>query len=159
MAAILFAICVTILAVGWLWFYIARPMLEGFGWIVDEETVNDYENSDPYVMSRSDDSPSPSLRPSLETGNETDRQTEPAARIKAEELLTLCKVMRAAGIGREEASAAFKASGLPFNNNVWRDAAPAQSRAGDAEYRTPIVGRPTSAKFETDPDYPYQAPA
>lgn len=27
------------------------------------------------------------------------------------------------------------------------------------QHVTPIVGRPTNAKFETDPDYPYQAPA
>lgn len=31
--------------------------------------------------------------------------------------------------------------------------------AQPAQYVTPIVGRPTSARFETDPEFPYQAPA
>ena len=37
----------------------------------------------------------------------------------------------------------------------WRGEEPEE----DQPYVTPIVGRPTSAKFETDPDYPYRAPA
>jgi hypothetical protein len=125
-------------------------MLEDFGVI----NVNDNHQAAPVVMSRSDNTPAQSPRPSLETGNQTDGQTDMQPRIRAEQLLTVYKLMRAAGIGREDAAAAFKAAGLPFNNNVWRDAEP------KSEHVTPIVGRPTSARFDiTDPDYPYQAPA
>lgn len=49
------------------------------------------------------------------------------------------------------------------DNNVisdeW-DAARARLGMAPAQpYRTPIVGRSTSARFETDPDYPYAPPA
>lgn len=119
-------------------------------------TVNDYADAAPVVMSRSDDSAPASWRPSLETQAETDRQTEETPRIKAAELLTLYKLLRELGCDREPAAAAFKASGLPFNNNVWRDAEPPAKPAAPAPYVTPIVGRPTSAKFESDPDYPFE---
>lgn len=116
--------------------------------------VNNYTDSAPHVMSRSEDSAPASSRLSNETQVETDRQTEPMPAIRAEQLLTIYKTMRAAGISREDAAAAFKASGLPFNNNVWAKAAPPQDGAA---YVTPIVGRPTSARFETDSDFPYQS--
>lgn len=120
----------------------AREQLYGYA-------VNSYADN----MSSDTDYDAPSMASSLETRNETDRQT---ARIKAEELLTLCKVMRSAGVNREDAAAAFKASGLPFNNNVW---AKAQPTSNGASYVTPIVGRVTNAKFESDPDFPYVAPS
>lgn len=158
MAAILFSACVVILIAGWLWFYIARPMLEDFGIIRGEETVNGYQDSDAYVMSRSEGTTPPSSASSLETDARQTRDALETAKPKAEEYLTLCRLMRKAGINREDAQAAFKVCNLPFNNNVWRDAAPAAS-TDESEYRTPIVGRPTNAKFETDPDFPYQSPA
>jgi len=143
-----FSILVTIVIAGFLWFWIVRPILEDFN-LIAPRSVNDYEEAAPIVMSRSEDNAPASLRPSLETGNQTDRQTEQVPRIRAEELLTLYRLMRAAGIGREEAAAAFKASGLPFNNNVWRDATPEEP-----PHVTPIVGRATNAQF--DHDYPYR---
>ncbi len=153
-AATLFAGLVGITIVGWLWFYIARPLLEDFGVI----TVSDYGEDDGALMSRAEDSAPASPRPSLETGNQTDRQTEIAPRIKAEELLTVFKLMRAAGIGREDAAAAFKAAGLPFNNNVWRDAEP-PARAVEDEFVTPYAGRRTKASYYPEqPELEYQAP-
>jgi len=119
-------------------------------------TVKKYVGPRPSVMSRWEEKGMVDRPSSLETQKQTDGQTEPQPRIKAEELLTLCKTMRAAGISREDAAAAFKASGLPFNNNVWAKAAPV-NLAGN--YVTPIVGRATNAQFETDRDFPYQAPA
>jgi hypothetical protein len=154
MAAVIFAGLVCFLTIGFVWFWIARPILEDCGVI----RVNDYEDDAPVVMSRSEVDAAPSLRLSKETAIETDRQTEQTPRIKAEDLLTLCKLMRAAGIGREDAQEAFRVSGLPFNNNVWAKAIPSQGSA-ESSYVTPIVGRPTSARFETDADFPYQAPA
>ena len=80
---------------------------------------------------------------------ETDARQTPDAlapsKMKAEELLTVCRLMRAYGIKREDAQAAFTASGLPFNNNVWASAAPPP-----ASHITPVAGRPTDA------DFPYQ---
>jgi hypothetical protein len=122
-------------------------------------TVNDYQESTPRVMSRSEARPSLSSPSSLQTDSfQTDRQLAQAQPGRAE-LLTLYQTMRAAGIGRERARPVLKAVGLPLDNNLWAEAVPVQPSSDDAEYRTPIVGRPTSAKFETDPDFPYQSPA
>lgn len=156
-AATLFAWGVGILTLGWLWFYIVRPMLEDFGWI-----VNDNADSVPDNMSSADEGTSVSLRPSLETGKQTDRQTEQQPRIKAEQFLTVFRVMRAHGVGREEAAAAFKSAGLPFNNNVWRDAEPpAKSVAADDDdvLVTPYAGRRTRASYyPEEPELEYQSP-
>jgi hypothetical protein len=65
--------------------------------------------------------------------------------MKAEELLTLYRLMRGAGIKREDAQAACAACGLPFNNNVWARADPPPPAR-----ITPVAGRPTDA------DFPYQ---
>ena len=91
---------------------------------------------------------------------ETDARQPPDApappKIRAEELLTLCKLMRLAGIKREDAQAAFTASGLPFNNNVWASAAPPPPAD---DYRTPIAGRATSADYYPDePELAYRPP-
>ena len=82
---------------------------------------------------------------SLETDARQTRDAPALPKMKAEELLTLCRLMRVHGIGREEAQAAFTASGLPFNNNVWASAKPSP-----AAHLTPVAGRPTDA------DFPYQ---
>lgn len=154
-AATLLAFGVTILSAGWLWFYIARPILEAYGVI----RVNDYEATAPVVMSRSEDSAALSrpLSPQTDSG-QTDRpplQTQPGRA----ELLTLYKTLREAGISREKVRPVLKAVGIPLDNNLWADAAPAEPDATAASYVTPIVGRATSARFETDPEFPYQAPA
>lgn len=113
------------------------------------------KNNRPPVMSRPSDTTPPIDRPSLEDRRETDaRQTPivlPERKIKAEELLTLYALMRRYNIPREAAAAAFKAVDLPFNSNVWRDAAPEE----DVQV-TPIAGRPTPAKFHDDPELEYQ---
>lgn len=155
--AVLFAICTFILTTGFLWFWIVRPIMEDYGLIHPRGTVSDYLDSGPSLMSREGDGAPLSSPSSLETQNQTDRQTEQTPPIRAEQLLTLYKTMRAAGISREDAQSACKASGLPFNNNVWAKAAPAAQP--ESQYITPIVGRRTSAVFETDQDFPYQSPA
>jgi hypothetical protein len=48
------------------------------------------------------------------------------------------------------------------NNVMGAEIESARKRQGvepEPAYVTPIVGRPTAARFETDPEYPYQAPA
>lgn len=121
--------------------------------------VSHSEDSDPHVMSRSeeDDLLSRPLSPQTDDA-QTDRRVEMKAPGRAE-LLTLYTAMRAAGMSREKARPALKAVGLPLDNNLWVEAAPAAGNPDEPQYVTPIVGRPTAARFETDPEYPYQAPA
>src|SRR6188508_3242885 len=68
MAAILFSGMVAFLAIGLLWFYILRPMLEDFGII----SVSDYEEATPALMSRAAQDRAPSMPSSLQTDS---RQT------------------------------------------------------------------------------------
>ena len=114
------------------------------GWLV--RTWDRFVNRSAIVMSRSDDNSSPIAASSLGTdaGRTPDGRT-PAKR-KAEEYFTLCQLMRAYGIKRDEALAAFKACDIPFSSDLWRDAAPPEP-----EQRTPIAGRPTDADFPFEP--------
>jgi len=106
------------------------------GWV-----VSTYDT----LMSRVKEAPAQSSPSSLETDARQTRDALAPPRMKAEELLTLCRLMRSAGINREDAQAAFMASGLPFNNNVWASAKPPPP-----PHITPVAGRPTDA------DFPYQ---
>lgn len=152
MAASIFGMGVLILAAGFVWFWIARPILEGCGIIRD---VSDYQEEAPALMSRVEDSAALYSPSSLQTDSrQTDRQPTQAQPGRAE-LLTLYQTMRAAGISREKARPVLKGVGLPLDNNLWADAAPTE----DAAHVTPIVGRRTSAQFETDPEFPYVAPS
>lgn len=155
MAAVIFAWCVGILTIGFVWFWIVRPILEDYGII----RVNNYEDDTPVVMSRSEDNDSPSTASSLQTDSRQTVKHDQSSAPTPEQYLTLFRALRAAGIQREDIRPALKAVGLRLDNNLWTKAAPITQDTDDAEYRTPIVGRPTSAKFETDADYPYQSPA
>ncbi|SRR5258706_15252146 len=69
--ATLFAICVTIVILGWLWFYIARPILEDFGVIATPESVNRSDavtSSDPAPAS-AQTTDRPADRPSVSADN------------------------------------------------------------------------------------------
>lgn len=66
MGATLFAISVSILILGWLWFYIVRPILEDYGVIVAPESVKDYADAAPVVAP---------IRPSSDTSSQ---RVEPA---------------------------------------------------------------------------------
>lgn len=119
-------------------------------------TVKRYVAPTPRVMSRSNNAPAPSIPSSLETdGVQTRDQTNEAAARRLK-LLDTYKPLRKLGMSRDDARAFLHRLDIPLDNNLWAEAAPA---ADDAPHVTPIVGRPTSAKFETDPDYPYQSPA
>lgn len=111
------------------------------GWI-----VKTYDRLTAHTMSSAgagDQKASPS---SLETDARQTPDAPAPAKMKAEELLTVCRLMRAYGIKRDDAQAAFIASGLPFNNNVWASAAPPP-----ASHVTPVAGRPTDAEFPYQP--------
>ena len=152
MAAILFSSLVAFLIIGWLWFYIGRPILEDIGIIA----VNNIEEAAPNNMSSVGAGASPSLPSSLQTDSRQTADRPALAMPSRDVMLNTCKMLRKHGMSREEARSMLKSMGLPLDNNLWADAAPADD---EPIHVTPIVGRPTRAVFETDPDYPYQAPA
>lgn len=145
-AAILFSGLVTILIVGWLWFYIARPILEDFGII----RVNSSEEDAPDVMSRSNETPPQNIPSSLQTDNRQTADRPAAPPISRDVMLDTYRLLRKYGIPREEARPILKAAGLPLDNNLWTEAAPV--------HVTPIAGRATRAAFDTDPELVYQPP-
>lgn len=148
MAASLFGIGVLILATGFVWFWIVRPILEGCGIIRD---VNDSLEESPALMSRVKESAP--VEPLSSKDGQSDGRTD-SLLYERGELLMFYKLLRKYGVAREEARPVLKAMRIPLSNDVWADAAPPE-----VAHVTPIVGRPTNARFETDPDFPYQAPA
>lgn len=60
-------------------------------------------------------------------------------------MLDICRALRAAGYGREEARAVLRGAGLSLDNNLWTEAAPPPP---EATRRTPIADRPTAAEFQ-----------
>lgn len=114
-------------------------------------TVKKYVAVRPHVMSRSAENDTPSRPSSLQTDSaQTPDQTELAA-VRRAKLLDTYRPLRKLGMSREDARALLKPWGIPVDNNLWADAAPPED-----EHITPIVGRLTSARFETDADYPYR---
>lgn len=155
MGATLFAVGVSILILGWLWFYIVRPILEDYGVIVAPERVKDYEDAAPVVMSRSGDAAPEKVPPSLQTDDRqtTDRPMMPVP--TPNEMLDIFRVLRAAGVKREALQGAWRAAGLKLDNNLWRDAAPTPAEPVTV---TPIAHRPTNAQFQSDPEFAYEPP-
>lgn len=152
---VVFSVVVAIMITGFLWFWIVRPILEDYG-VIAPRAVNDYQETTPVVMSRSDEGAGPYFPPSLQTdGVQTPDQTEIAA-LRRAKLFDTYRTLRELGMSRDAARAFLKPWNIPVDNNLWAEAAPS---ADDAPHVTPIVGRATSARFETDADYPYQAPA
>lgn len=151
MGAQLFAIAVTILIAGVVWFFVVRPILEDYGIIRPREGVNHYPESDTDLMSRAQVDTPPRAPSSLQTdGAQTpDRPMMPVP--SQEKMLDIFRALRAAGIKREAVSIPWRAAGLPFDNNLWAKAAP-----DDEMSVTPIAGRPTPAKFHDDPELEYQ---
>lgn len=99
----------------------------------------------------------PSSPSSLQTDAvQTPDQTEDTA-ARRKKLLDTYKPLRKLGMSRDDARVFLHSLGLPLDNNLWADAAPADEQP--AAHVTPIVGRATNARFETDPEFPYQAPA
>lgn len=132
-------------------------------WGERHSAVSRYADDDADTMSTSSTHTPPSLPLSLETDRRADRQTVQVVKPNAEQLLTLYKLMRAHGIGRDDAQAALKEAGLPLNNNVWSKAAPppkvVQPNEDDDVLVTPYAGRRTRASYyPDDPDLAYQPP-
>lgn len=120
-------------------------LVAGLGSVALGWVVKTYDRMRAGAMSSAGAGDQKSRPSSKETDARQTPDTPAPPRMRAEELLTVCRLMRAAGIRREDAQAAFMASGLPFNNNVWASAAPPPPA-----HVTPVAGRPTDA------DFPYQ---
>ena len=148
MAQLIFALG-TFVILGFVWFFVARPALEGLGFL--PTTVNSIEDEAPAVMSRSEDEGAGLSASSLQTQAQTDRQTGKPAPLPREIMVDICQSLRAHGYGRDEARSLLRKMGQPLDNNVWADSIPPEP-----QYRTPIAGRATGAAF--DADFPYEAP-
>jgi hypothetical protein len=107
----------------------------------------------PVVMSRAAPEPAPSAASSLETDSppSPDRPMMPVP--TEAQMLDVFKVLREAGVKREALRGAWKAAGLPLNNNVWADAAP-----DDDLTITPYAGRVTRRSYYAEPELEYQEP-
>ena len=115
-------------------------------------TVKRYVAPRPRVMSQGENDTPPSRLSSLQTDSRQTADTPAPPAPTRDVMLNSHKLLRKYGIPREEARAMYKSLGLPLDNNLWAEAA----AGSEAPHITPIVGRPTSARFETDADYPYQ---
>lgn len=72
------------------------------------------------------------------------------------QILDSCRVLRQAGLTRDQARAALKALGLPLDNNLWSQAAPIDD---GQVIVTPFAGRVTRREYyPDDPGLVYQEP-
>lgn len=159
--AVLFSVAVTIVIAGFLWFYVVRPILEDFE-VIGPRTVNTFQEADPpaaRIMSRE----------TAQTGqtDRADRQTDRVSvadpwieRLKVDRTKTaLIELLVDSAWGVGEIRSVLKGDttvlGVEIENARKRRGAEPE----EPTYRTPIVGRPTSAQFfETDPELAYQPP-
>lgn len=147
MGATLFAIVVSIIIAGWLWFYVVRPILEDYGVIRATEDVNDSY----VVTSRPLPPPAPDqtdrqadrLSVSAEIEKPPRLQLDKTREALIEELLTLGWTMT--DFRREQI---FRGD----NNKISAEVEAARKRLGiETEApRTPIAKRPTDARFASD---------
>lgn len=145
----LFAIGATILIAGWLWYFVAQPILESWGVV---STVNNNDD----VMSYAEDAPAQEVPSSLQTRQQTapDRPMMPVP--TQDKILDIFRAMRAANMKRDAVSSVWRAAGLPFDNNLWTKAAPLIDEPTE---HAPISGRPLppGVKFhEDDPELEYK---
>jgi hypothetical protein len=126
----------------------ARDALYGYA------TVNHFQD----VMSRADD-----RRPQTQQTDADRRRVSEAEqwieRVRVDRTKTAwLELMVYSGYSVPEIRAIIKGD----NGTIGTEIEAARQRLGiqpPAPYVTPYVGRPTSARFETDQDFPYQAPA
>lgn len=120
--------------------------------------VNDYADDDTNVMSRSDDNDM-RLSPSVSQTDEVQTSDRPMMpKPTPDKMLDIFKVLRAAGIDRDELRGPWRAAGLPLDNNLWAKAKPAAPEDDDVLI-TPYAGRRTKASFYPDePELEYKPP-
>lgn len=147
----LFAIAVSIVIAGVLWFHVIRPILEDYGVISTGEGVN---TSGAEITSSAREDAIESAPPSLQTEVRRDQDQTDDPKARRAKLLDTYRALRKLGMSRDDARALLKPWGIPLDNNLWTQAAPPPEEPVSL---TPIAGRPTSAEFR-DPELTYQPP-
>jgi len=153
--ATLFGILVTIVIVGFLWFYVARPILEDFG-LIGPRAVSYYQVDDPAtvrVMSRTEPPSAEQTKQTPQTNAELWMDRIQVDRTKT----ALIELLVYNGWTVSEIRVLLKGDSGALGQEV--DAA--RKRLGvepPVAHITPIARRPTSARFETDPELIYQPP-
>lgn len=149
-----------IACVGVIWFFVVRPALEDWGILQPREDTGEVStitpSALPVVMSNrpTPSIPSPSLSLETDAPKAPDRPMMPVP--TRDQMLDIFKVLRAAGVSRDTIGPAWRAAGLPLNNNLWSDAAPDPD---DAIILTPIARRPVDGKwYPEDPKLEYKGP-
>lgn len=143
--ATLFAIATTLVIIGWLWFFILRPIAVDFGLIPDAESVNDNEP----VMSRSTELQEPLKQTDKQTdlGLSADDPACPRLQLDRTKQAAI-EVMVYNGWGAGEIRAVIKGD----NGAIGAEVEAARKRLGISsdDSRTPIAGRVTAASFPSD---------
>jgi hypothetical protein len=160
MMAEIYMTLAAIACVGVVWFYVVRPALEDWGMLQPREGAEEVStitpSARPAVMSSTPSRPIPSPGLSLETDarQTPDRPMMPVP--TRDQMLDIFKVLRAAGVGRDTIGPAWRAAGLPLNNNLWSDAAPDPD---EHLILTPIAQRPVDGKYyPNNPELEYKGP-
>lgn len=110
----------------------------------------------PIILSSSPPRLASEAAPSVQTDGQTrgDRAMMPTP--TTTQILDSCRVLRQAGLTRDQARAALKALGLPLDNNLWSQAAPIDD---GQVIVTPFAGRVTRREYyPDDPGLVYQEP-
>jgi len=154
--ATLFGIAVTIVILGFLWFYVARPILEDFG-LIEPRAVSYYQVDNPAsvrVMSRTEER----TAQTNQTNGANERTTEADLwidRIQVDRTKTaLIELLVYNEWTVTEIRSVLKGESATLGQEI--DAA--RKRLGvepPVAHITPIARRPTSARFETDPELAY----
>ena len=157
MAAIIFAGCVFILTIGFLWFWIARPILEDCGII----RVNDYQEASApelHIMSRKSDEPARTERTNDRTNERSPHQMAWDAFLLDKTRVRLIEVMVDSDLTTTDIRALLKGESKTIGEEV--DAARIRlKKLAPDQYHTPIANRPTNAAFyEADPELAYEQP-
>ena len=118
--------------------------------------VNHFVPDAPIILSSAPARLASETAPSVQTDGQTrgDRAMMPTP--TTAQMLDSCRVLRQAGLTRDQARAALKALGLPLDNNLWSQAAPTDD---GQVIVTPFAGRVTRREYyPDDPGLVYQEP-
>jgi len=134
---------------GLLWFRVIEPVLLSFG-IIRYDQYDNIMSNEPDVAPAAEPEFSSSERQTDQT--QTPDQTAGRARVPVDALRSL----RQHGYSRNEARELLRLLGLPLDNNLWSQAAPAPP--ADELPRTPWGGRPydPAAYYQDEPELQFR---
>jgi len=174
MVAALFGIFVAIIIAGWLWFYIARPILEDYGIIHDAEVVRPYQGEPMCVCSSPAFDQQVATQPQRSgikkevpvsvsvSGTDTagfDLASVPSDLTYEEIVTILAGQMISTGKPAYSGKKIYSLVGGNYNDFtvlMRKLRAKDEALAESSETLTPIAQRPTRAIFHNDPDLSYQ---